>query len=208
MNNPVGYIINHRAGPEGQQGIGYDYILAGSGVYVQAASEHLVARVRVAEAQVKGLEAVDEKVVLPHGFIPGFLFQLALDACIADYHREQFFAIRWRDGKYELVQPHQEGASASLSYNVVQDAVLEMHSHGKMHAYFSSTDNADEQGFRLYGVVGKLNEPLPEVNFRVGVYGHWAPVSWPEVFSGPKPAATFKGPFEEADVPFDERPLD
>ena len=208
---PVGYIINHPAGPEGQQGIGYDYVLAGGGLYVQAESPHLVARVRVSATQVKGLEPVYEKVQLPHGLIPGFLFQLALNACIANIHRERFYAIRWRDGRYELVEPQQEGTAASLSYNVIQDAVLEMHSHGQMRAFFSSTDNNDELGFRIYGVVGRLDQPIPEINFRVGVYGHWAPVSWPELFSGPKPAVQFTGPYgdhEERYVPPDEPALD
>ena len=211
MTNTVGYIINHPAGPEGQQGIGYDYVLAGSGLYVQAESPQLVARVRVSTAQVKGLEPVDEKVQLRHGLIPGFLFQLALDACIANHRQERFYAIRWQGGRYELVEPRQEGTAASLSYNVIQDAVLEMHSNGQMQAFFSSTDNADELGFRIYGVIGRLDQPVPEVNFRVGVYGHWAPVSWSELFSGPAPAVKFTGPYgghEVEDVLPDEPILD
>ena len=209
--NPIGYIINHPAGPEGSQGIGYDYVLAGSGLYVQAESPQLVARVRVSAAQVKGLEPVGEKVQLRHGLIPGFLFQLALDACIANHRQERFYAIRWQGGCSELVEPPQEATAASLSYNVIQDAVLEMHSHGQMGGFFSTTDNNDELGFRIYGVVGRLDQPIPEVNFRVGVYGHWSPVSWPELFSGPKPAVKFTGPFgdhEERYVPPDEPILD
>lgn len=205
--NPIGYIINHPAGPQGQQGIGYDYVLAGNGLYVQAESPHLVARVRVSAAQVRGLGPVDEKVQLPRGLIPGFLFQLALDACIANHRQERFYAIRWRQGRYELVEPQQGGTAASLSYNVIQDAVLEMHSHGPIRAFFSHRDNEDELGFRIYGVVGRLHQPLPEVNFRVGVYGHWAPVSWPELFSGPEPAVKFTGHFgdiKEDDVLSDE----
>ncbi len=121
--------------------------------------------------------------------------------------QERFYAIRWRHDRYELVEPQQAGTSASLSYNVIQDAVLEIHSHGQMRAFFSGTDNNDELGFRIYGVVGRLDQPLPEVNFRGGVYGNWAPVSWPELFSGPKPAVKFTGPFgdiKEDDVLSDE----
>ena len=31
-------------------------------------------------------------------------------------------------------------------------------------AFFSATDDRDEQGFRIYGVVGRLDTPLPELN--------------------------------------------
>jgi PRTRC genetic system protein A len=114
---------------------------------------------------------------------------------VAASHEERFYAIRWKDEQYELVQPSQEATAASLAYSVVQGAVFEMHSHGRMGAYFSCTDNRDEQGFRIYGVVGKLDHPMPEVNLRVGVYGHWAPVSWPEVFAGARPCREVRRPF-------------
>ena len=51
----------------------------------------------------------------------------------------------------------------------------------------SDTDDGDEQGFRIYGVVGRLDDPLPELRLQLGVYGHFAPVEWPLVFSGPAP---------------------
>lgn len=36
--------------------------------------------------------------------------------------------------------------------------ILEIHSHNTMGAYFSTTDDADEQQFGLYGVVGRLDQ--------------------------------------------------
>lgn len=47
--------------------------------------------------------------------------------------------------------------------------VLEVHSHNVMEAYFSKTDDADEQQFGLYGVVGKLNQRVCEFKLRVKV---------------------------------------
>ena len=41
-----------------------------------------------------------------------------------------------------------------------------------MHAFFSSTDDADEQGFRLYVVIGNVDTDRPTLAARVGVYGH------------------------------------
>jgi PRTRC genetic system protein A len=59
---------------------------------------------------------------------------------------------------------------------------MDIHSHGGGSAWFSTTDNTDEQGLRFYMVVGKLDTLLPEVEIRLGVYGYFAPVSVEEVF--------------------------
>ena len=54
-------------------------------------------------------------------------------------------------------------------------------------------DDGDEQGFRIYGVVGRLDATEPELSLRVGVYGHFAPADWPQVFDGPQPGVRLAG---------------
>jgi hypothetical protein len=52
-------------------------------------------------------------------------------------------------------------------------ALIDLHSHAVMDPFFSPTDNKDEQGFRIFAVIGKLNEN-PKICVRVGVYGtYW-----------------------------------
>ena len=41
-----------------------------------------------------------------------------------------------------------------------------------MRAYFSDTDNRDETGFRIYGVMGEIFSN-PQIRMRVGIYGHF-----------------------------------
>jgi hypothetical protein len=53
-----------------------------------------------------------------------------------------------------------------------------------MGAYFSRTDDADEQGLGLYAVVGRLDTDRPEVVLRAGCYGHFLPLPWEAVFEG------------------------
>ena len=77
--------------------------------------------------------------------------------------------------------------------------VAEFHSHGSSRAFFSATDDRDEQGFRIYGVVGRLNDPRPELRLRMGVYGHFAPVDWPHVFGGPDPGVRLMGEHDTPD---------
>ena len=84
--------------------------------------------------------------------------------------------------------PPQAGTATSLAYLPPAGVVAEFHSHGSSRAFFSATDDRDEQGFRIYGVAGRLDARLgPELSLRVGVYGHFAPVRWSQVFKGPDP---------------------
>ena len=182
---PVGYLVNHNDGLTGAHGIGYDYVLGAGGLYVQSESVHLTARVLVAPCTVRGLAPVTGKVELAHGPIPARLFELGLRWFLDDPDTERFFAVRWDGRSYRLVVPPQEGTATSLEYTPPAGVVAEFHSHGTSRAFFSTTDNKDEQGFRIYGVVGRLNKYRPELSLRVGVYGHFAPVGWPQVFDGP-----------------------
>ena len=190
---PVGYLVNHKGGLSGQQGIGFDYVLGSGGLYVQSESAHLTARVLVAPAEVRGLAPVTEKVELAHGPIPARLFEVGLRWFQDDPYTERFFAVRWDGRSYRLVVPEQEGTASSLKYTPPAGVVAEFHSHGGSRAFFSKTDDGDEQGFRIYGVAGRLDTPEPELSLRVGVYGHFAPVEWPQVFDGPHPGLRLVG---------------
>ena len=183
----MGYLVNHAAGLAGVQGIGYDYVLGSGGVYVQSQSADLVARVVVAPGEVRGLAPVDEKVALLHGPIPARLFEKGMRWFQDDPDTERLFAVRWDGRAYRLVVPAQVGSASSLAYRPPAGVVAEFHSHGGSRSFFSATDDRDEQGFRIYGVVGRLDAPRPELRLRVGVYGHFAPVDWSQVFGGPQP---------------------
>ena len=184
---PVGYLVNHKDGLTGSHGIGYDYVLGAGGLYVQSESAHLTARIPVAPCEVRGLAPVAEKVELTHGPISARLFEMGLGWFLDDPDTERFFAVRWDGRSYWPVVPPQEGTATRLKYRPPAGVVAEFHSHGSSRAFFSATDNSDEQGFRIYGVVGRLDDSEPELSLRVGVYGHFAPVEWPQVFDGPVP---------------------
>ena len=200
---PVGYLVNHRDGLSGSNGIGFDYVLGSGGIYVQSESAHLTARVMVASCEVRGLAAVAEKVELAHGPIPAGLFELGLGWFRDDPDTERFFAVRWDGRSYRLVVPPQLGTATSLEYAPPAGVVAEFHSHGTSRAFFSKTDDRDEQGFRTYGVVGRLNRHRPELSLRVGIYGHFAPVEWSQVFDGPPHGLRLVGEEAEADSPID-----
>ena len=192
-HGPVGYLVNRNDGLTGDHGIGFDYVLGAGGIYVQSESANLTARVLVAPCEVRGLAPVTEKVELAHGPIPAQLFEVGLRWFQDDPTTERFFAVRWDGRSYRQVVPEQEGTATSLEYTPPPGVVAEFHSHGSSRAFFSKTDDGDEQGFRIYGVVGRLDDPEPEMNLRVGVYGHFDPVDWPQVFDGPLPGLRMVG---------------
>ena len=128
-------------------------------MYVQSESAHLTARILVAPCTVRGLAPVAEKVELTHGPIPSRLFEVGLRWFLDDPHTERFFAVRWDGRSYRLVVPEQEGTATSLTYAPPAGVVAEFHSHGRSRAFFSKTDDRDEQGFRIYGVAGRLDRP-------------------------------------------------
>ena len=190
---PAGYLFNHRDGLTGAHGVGFDYVLGSGGLYVQSESANLTARVRIAPCEVRGLAPLAENVALTHGPIPAPLFEIGLRWFMDDPDTERFFAVRWGGRSYRLVVPTQLGTATSLAYVPPAGVVAEFHSHGASRAFFSKTDDRDEQGFRIYGVAGRLDTDRPELSLRVGVYGHFAPVEWSQVFKGPTPGVRLIG---------------
>ena len=178
---PVGYLVNTSGSQTGEPGLYYDYILAGNGLFVHAINPLVEATVCVAEAEVRGLAPLQEAVKLPRGMIPQPFYDLAISALAADPDHEHFLAITW-DGEYHLRVPFQEGTFGGVTYERLPNTVLDVHSHGKMGAFFSWTDDHDEQRLGLYMVVGKLDSLWPDVELRVGAYGYFAPIQIEEVF--------------------------
>ena len=191
---PVGYLVNHPGGLAGVQGIGYDYVLGSGGVYVQSQGAHLTARVLVAPGEVRGLAPVAEKVELTHGPIP--VQPLRAGAALVPGRPGHRAVLRRALGRAKATgwwSPHRSALLRPSPTCHPQGVVAEFHSHGGSRAFFSATDDRDEQGFRIYGVVGRLDAPRPELRLRVGVYGHFAPLDWPQVFGGPHPGLRLMG---------------
>ena len=178
----------NRAGITGIRGIYYDYVWAGNGLFVQSQNELIAARVIHHEGITKGLQPIGEKLELKTGRLPASQFELILGWMMAEPEKERFFAVAKDEERYKIITPVQEGTGSRVTYDRPSEQLLaEFHSHGHHGAFFSTTDDADEQGFRIYGVLGKTNTPQPKLALRVGVYGHFGPALWENVFDGPKP---------------------
>lgn len=60
--------------------------------------------------------------------------------------------------------------------------VADIHSHNSMRAIFSSQDDEDDVATRIYVVIGRLNEAMPEISIRVSNGGKYLPLKLQEIF--------------------------
>ena len=182
----VDYLVA-RDGPPPVSGPAYDYVMAGNGIYVQAENACLLARVPLADCEVRGLPALEPACVLKHGRLPRDLWQhiVAVAQTWAAFDQEVLLTVRHaaRLG-YHLVVPRQTTGPTEITYRPAPNVVLEIHSHHAYPARFSPVDDADEQRLALYGVLGRLDTAQPQVALRLGVYGYCMPVPWEGVFEG------------------------
>ena len=70
MNKPVGYLTKYPDGVAGDRGLYYNYILAANGLFIEAESPFITARVPVAYCEIRGLGKLEPRVSLTYGSIP------------------------------------------------------------------------------------------------------------------------------------------
>ncbi len=161
------------------------YVIAGNGVHLWAKRHGLEVLIPVTSCSIRDLYPAEPFVRLDGPRIPARvvteIFSLARAAC-CDHLREILFYLLLKQATgWQLVVPEQEQAmtrvtpgASVLTTDLYQRTLTEIHSHHQMPAFFSQTDDADEQGFRLYGTLGRIFEERgPQIRMRVGVYGHF-----------------------------------
>lgn len=62
---------------------------------------------------------------------------------------------------------------------------MDIHSHNTMKAFFSTVDDHDEKATRLYTVVGKLDQAVPEIRTRISNGGRFMEIDPASVFELP-----------------------
>ncbi len=177
----------------------YEYVVAGNGLFVRAEDSRLEACIPVAAAHCPGLAPLVPEVRLKLPRIPAaYLAAVHQSACrkLPNEAAYQFVidgALPWR-----CICPEQVATPAGVDYLNDGDAVVDLHSHGVLPAFWSATDNCDECGLRFYVVVGNLGEEFPTLRARVGVYGHHydIPAFW--IFESVRPFVEITGESNEA----------
>jgi PRTRC genetic system protein A len=60
-----------------------------------------------------------------------------------------------------------------------ESLAVDLHTHGRLPAFWSSTDDADDQGVKVCGVFGSLHRQRPTAAFRLAVNGCFRPLAHP-----------------------------
>jgi PRTRC genetic system protein A len=165
----------------------YAYILAGNGLFIRANRPGLNVLIPVHNFAVHGLPALTPSVKLdfrlPKQFLAAAL-QLARERLPLEVLCWFSFRQQW-----EMKVPAQvarQGSVVPLDNHDPEgtNALIDLHSHGTLSPFFSHADNRDEQGFRIYAVLGNVDK-TPCIRVRVGVYCHHFDIPASTVFEMP-----------------------
>ncbi len=152
----------------------YEYAVAGNGLFIRAECAYLKACLPVAPAACPGLVKLNPSVKLKATPVPFYLLETILTSARRQLPDEAAYHLLY-DGEFKIwtwVRPGQIATPGSVDYIDRPDALVDLHSHAALPAFFSATDDQDECGFRLYVVIGEVDTPHPTLAARVGVYGH------------------------------------
>jgi PRTRC genetic system protein A len=171
------------------------YVMQGDGLWEVRTNRLGKFTVHTAEISIPGLASnLFEGWELDVPPIPPTLLDSALSFFREIYRQHQTeshvqFFYDTASERYILHCPKQTVTAASVSYErdiafETSDKilVLEMHSHGRMGAFFSGTDDRDEKDDRFFGVVGGVMDYRPAMKFRLSVGGHKIDVSEADIF--------------------------
>ena len=166
----------------------YEFVLAGNGVFIRAAKLGLFVQFPLAHCPVRGLPPMKPYFNMEAPRVPRPLVEELLSVAMAQT-AEILFYLNWEQDHWQLSIPGQAQDVACVTPNEIageqyRHALIECHSHGSMKAFFSQQDGRDEQGFRLYAVLGNLKEQ-PRLKTRLGVFGYFWEVPSTSVFELP-----------------------
>ena len=102
---------------------------------------------------------------------------------------EHLAYIVWMRDHYEVLWPPQTADAASVTAAGLVETEsryvwMQIHSHGRLPAFWSGQDDEDEVKTGLYAVVGRADRPYPQATFRMSVGGRYAYVYGTRFFAG------------------------
>jgi len=182
--NIAGAILADEGGLPPIQAAGYEYVVAGNGLFIRAEDSRMEAMVPIASARMRlGLANVEPYARLKVDRISSWaLWMIGQDAW-KEVPKETIYQFTW-NGEWKVVMPNQHGWQAGVRFEDDGQSVVDLHSHANLEAFFSNVDDEDELGLRFYAVIGRLDTEWPEIAVRVGVYGHHLRVPAKTVFDG------------------------
>ena len=100
-------------------------------------------------------------------------------ACQLFYTREEGYSIYYPAQRYTITSVSFE---RDYALECSKTLVMDMHSHGRIQAFFSGQDDRDEKGTRLFLVAGNLYEE-PQICVRAGIIGRFIDICCSDIFA-------------------------
>jgi len=181
--------------------LGYEYVVVGNGLFIRAENEYLeacvpVATLSTAGARLHGLPDVEPFARLKCARVPSEALYGIYEDALECAPREAMYQLIRTPQAWKIHSPAQIQSVCALEFYAAAGAVIDLHSHGYLGAFFSDVDDADEQDLRFYAVIGNLGDGQPGLCVRVGVYGHHWNVPANTVFDGLEPFRDEVGSFD------------
>lgn len=176
-------------------------VIASKDGQIYEVRDHLVGRFVTRVSHIKELDEVKGGFQFNLPKIPSSLLEMTLSFfkhfCTDHEQNEVMVVIYWDRHLeiYVITCPKQEVSKGHIEAEFDEQflfseryvPVLHIHSHNNMRAYFSLTDNENEgRGMMcLYGVVGQLDQDIPELKFRAGSRGDYISLPIELIFENP-----------------------
>lgn len=187
------FITGHKVLHEGESvgsldGLLYKYLYGANGIFLTAENKIFnttipITTIKNPAQYVRGLEVIQPNIRLPKR-VPSSLLAKMVYYSRQAIPKEVLFYLRYALNEWALIIPDQKtGHAFAIPSNDSLYIPIEVHSHNTMPAIFSTTDNRDENGLRIYGVLGRVDRQVVDLRLRISIYGHYSVLPYQLVFN-------------------------
>lgn len=161
--------------PQGQR-----MLLGSNGLFVQMRTPWLECTTRVGDVEMRlPFGEVREAIRFTFGGIPRALLDAFIERARAALPNEVAGALIYDADSGSLrLSMHEalEAGPGHVRYRIEamgehEVLAIDLHSHGRLGAFWSGEDNRDDQGVRVCGVFGNLDQERPSARFRLAING-------------------------------------
>lgn len=177
---------------------GQRIVIAANGVFAQVKLDWLDCMLRIAELPSTPplpYGTVEARIAFAFGVIPVRLLEAFVEAGRRKLPDEIAGGLIYsrRTGKLRLqVYDELQASPDGIAYRMPpleedESIAVDLHTHGRSHAFWSPIDDGDDRGIKVAGVFGHLHRDQPSAAFRLAVNGFYYPLRHP--WEEPKPAS-------------------
>jgi len=183
---PVVPMPRHQPLEPDARGDGHRYLVAGNGVYVEVMRAWVHAIVCIGATEVTlPFGNVWQVIDLRCGPLPRKLLEAFRQLAIAALPNETAALILWSKttGEFRLLPTAVNATPGRVDYFIPalgddEFRVVDIHSHGKLPAYFSKTDNADDRhDVKIAVCMGNVDTEAPSIAARACILGKYLDLS-------------------------------